>query len=113
MIQVTGLERDTVKMRAVQLPFVVNNATTGHKLQGTGLDQLFVHSWSYVTNWVYVMLSRVKRKTGLFCRKALSYDLSKYKVPVAYTHLISIHLAEKLPTFWSDDEYNELFEYST
>ena len=37
-------------MKATQLPIIVNNATTGHKLQGSGVDTLFVHNWSYVTN---------------------------------------------------------------
>ena len=53
-------EREKIRMKATQLPIVVNNATTGHKLQGAGVDILFVHNWSYVTNWVYVMLSRVR-----------------------------------------------------
>lgn len=48
----TGL----VKMKATQIPILVNNATTGHKLQGSGVEELFVHNWSYVTNWVYGML---------------------------------------------------------
>jgi hypothetical protein len=64
-----------------QLQVLVNNATTGHKLQRSGIDSLFVHNWSYVTNWPYVMLSRVKTRAGLFCRKKLSRDLSKYAVP--------------------------------
>ena len=64
-------------MKAMQLPMVVNNATTGHKLQGSGVDCLFVHNWSYVTNWVYVVLSRVKTRAGLFCRKPISTDLRK------------------------------------
>jgi hypothetical protein len=69
---------DLIKMKAAQLPVLVNNATTGHKLQGSGIDSLFVHNWSYVTNWPYVMLSRVKTRAGLFCKKKLSRDLSKY-----------------------------------
>ena len=40
-----------------------------HKLQGSGVNNLFVHNWSYVTNWVYIMLSRVKTQAGLFSRK--------------------------------------------
>jgi hypothetical protein len=58
-LQVKDNDREVLQMRATQLPLFINNATTGHKLQGTGVDSLFVHSWSYVTNWVYVMLSRV------------------------------------------------------
>jgi hypothetical protein len=48
------------KMKATQIPLLLNNATTGHNLQGAGVDSLCVHNWSYVTNLVYAMLSRVK-----------------------------------------------------
>jgi hypothetical protein len=34
---------ESIKMKATQLPVLVNNATTGHKLQGSGIDSLFVH----------------------------------------------------------------------
>ena len=74
-LQIKGDEREQIKMKAKQLPIIVNNATTGHKLQGSGVDCLFVHNWSYVTNWVYVMLSWVKTLKGLFCHKKLSWDL--------------------------------------
>jgi hypothetical protein len=50
---------NTIEMKANQFSFVSNDATTGHKLQGTGVDALYVRNWSYRTNWVYVVLSRV------------------------------------------------------
>jgi hypothetical protein len=59
------------KMKANQLPLLLNNATTGHKLQGTGVEELFVHSWSNVADWVYGMLSRVKTMTALYARTLL------------------------------------------
>ena len=37
-------------MKATQLPIIIKNATAGHKLQDSGVDTLFVHNWSYVTN---------------------------------------------------------------
>jgi hypothetical protein len=30
-----------VSMKSVQLPVLINNATTGHKLQGSGVEELF------------------------------------------------------------------------
>ena len=81
-------DREAIQMKAQQLPILSNSATTGHKLQGSGVHNLFVHNWSYVTNWVYVMLSRVKTQAGLFSRKKLSTDLSKYAVPDALKRLI-------------------------
>ena len=60
-----------VNMQAKQLPIISNNATTGHKLQGVGVNKLFVHDWEYTRNWPYVVLSRVKQLSGLFLRNPL------------------------------------------
>ena len=109
MLNVKDDEHEVLQMKAYQLPVLINNATTGHKLQGSGVDSLFVHNWSYVQNWVYVMLSHVKTRAGLFCRKTLSKDLTKYAVPEALQRMLH-QLRTKAPTFWSDDEYDELFD---
>ncbi len=77
-LRVNEKDKDVIEMKISQLPVVSNDATTGHKLQGRGVDQLYVHNWSYVTNWPYVMLSRVKTMAGLLCRSKLSTDLRKY-----------------------------------
>ena len=56
---------------------MVNIATTGHKLQGMSMDYIIVVSWFYtVKNWVYVVLSRVRKLSGLFLFKPL--DFNKY-----------------------------------
>jgi len=44
MLQAAQDEREPVKMQGGQLPLIINNATTGHKLQGSGVDCRFVHS---------------------------------------------------------------------
>ena len=87
-LRTSETQRDWIQMRGVQLPVLVNNTTTGHKLQGSGINNLFVHNWSYVTNWAYVMLSRVKTHKGLYCRKPLSYDLKKYAIPPGLTRML-------------------------
>jgi hypothetical protein len=110
VLRVKGDERDTLQMKATQLPILINNATTGHKLQGSGVDSLFIHNWSYVQNWVYVMLSRVKTRAGLFSRKPLSRDLSKYAVPQALQAMLQHFRTTKSPTCWTDEEYQELFD---
>ena len=97
-------------MRVTQLPLLINNATTGHKLQGTGVNSLFVDGWSYVTNWVYMMLSCVRTHAGLFCRQQLSYDLGKYTVPVALPRMLQQFRTRRAPTYWSEEEYEELFD---
>jgi hypothetical protein len=109
---------ENIEMKATQLPLLLNNATTGHKLQGSGVEQLFVHTWSYVTNWPYVMLSRVKTMQGLYARKLLSEDLSKYAVPTRLTELIH-SLQQFSPYYFTLEEYKcimsssptELFHY--
>ena len=55
----TGKNKVTMKvtMRGTQLPIICNNATTGHKLQGTSIESLFVHASNTVRNWMYVVLS--------------------------------------------------------
>jgi len=95
-------------MKAVQLPVIINYATTGHKLQGSGVDNVFVHRWSYATNWAYVMLSCVKTKKGLFMRKPLSKDLRHYAVvPLALTRMLN-RFRRSSPTYWSNEQYAEL-----
>ncbi len=54
-----------------QFHVLVNHATTGHKLQGRSVDNLFVSSWTHTSNWPCVVLSRVRKLKGLFLRKPL------------------------------------------
>lgn len=107
-LQTKGDEREDIRMKAMQLPVIINNATTGHKLQGSGVDNIFVHTWSYATNWAYVMLSRVKTKRGLFMRKPLSKDLRHYAVPAALVQMLN-RFRRSSPTYWSNEQYAELF----
>ena len=100
--------RESIRMTATQIPLIINNATTGHKLQGSGVDNVFVHTWSYTTNWVYVMLSHGKTKKGLFMRKPLSRDLRKYLVPKALLRMLE-RMRKHTPSYWSGEQYNELF----
>ena len=55
-----------------QFHVLVNNATTGHKLQGRMLDHIFVNDWTCSDNWPHVVLSRVRTLQGLFLRKPLN-----------------------------------------
>ena len=69
-------------VRFTQLPINMNDATTGHKLQGMSKDQLIVVSWTFISNWIYVVLSRVRTLKGLFLLKPLPTDcLDKFQVP--------------------------------
>ena len=57
----------------MQLPVLVNFGTTGHKLQGQTRDNLFIASWHYTQNWVYIVLSHVHSLEGLFLGKRLQW----------------------------------------
>ena len=88
-------------MSGRQFPFVRNTCTTGHKLQGATMENILVNDMRYKKNWHYVVLSRVRTMAGLYLREPLSYDLSKYAMPAAYTDMIETFrrtcLAEPLP----------------
>jgi hypothetical protein len=100
---------EVIQMKAIQIPILINNATTGHKLQGSGVDSLFVHNWSYVTNWPYTMLSRIQELQGLFARKLLSEDISKYQVPESLKKMVHKFIAFS-PTLFNQMDYNRISE---
>mmetsp|Transcript_1485 Transcript_1485/g.3204 ORF Transcript_1485/g.3204 Transcript_1485/m.3204 type:complete len:1761 (+) Transcript_1485:1415-6697(+) len=59
-------------VKAKQFGVNTNFATTYHKMQGVTAEKLVVSSWNYsLKNGVYVVLSRVKKLTGLFLCKPL------------------------------------------
>ena len=67
--------------KITQIPVNSNIATTGHKLQGMSKDVLIVNDWNYrCTNWVYVVLSRVRTLAGLYLMKPLDLERS-FNVP--------------------------------
>ena len=109
-MQQTGKDTELFYMKATQFQIIVNNATTGHKLQGSGVENLFVHNWYYVTNWVYVILSRVKTRSGLFLRNKLDNSLSKYSVPKKLTRMIS-KLKDNTPSFRTTEQDNITFDF--
>ena len=109
-MQQTGKDTELFYMKATQFQIIVNNATTGHKLQGSGVQILFVHNWYYVTNWVYVILSRVKTRSGLFLKNKLDNSLSKYSVPKKLTTMIS-KLKDNTPSFRTTEQDNITFDF--
>lgn len=102
-------EKEDITMKGTQIPLMINNATTGHKLQGAGVSKIFVHDWSKTANWIYVMLSRVKTLKGLFLRKPLPLNLSTYNIDEKLRKMLHT-FSKRSPTFWTDNEYNELFD---
>jgi len=81
-LPLTGALSTTVgNAKVKQVPVNSNVATTGHKLQGMSKDVLIVNDWNYrCTNWVYVVLSRVRTLAGLYLMKPLDLERS-FNVP--------------------------------
>ena len=109
LMRIDGKDREKIGMKATQFPIVINNATTGHKLQGSSVDQLFVHEWQYTTNWAYVVLSRVRTLKGLYMRKALNRNLSKYKVPEKLTKMLD-RMRKAAPAPLTDSDYEQILK---
>ena len=62
-----------------QLPVNLNDATTGHKLQGISKDAVIITSWpkgGLFKNWEYTVLSRVRTLDGLFLFKEIDMEKS-------------------------------------
>jgi hypothetical protein len=72
-IPISGGNHLTLKeLEIFQLPMNLDEATTGHKLQGKTKSLLGVVDHNYGENWIYVAYSRVKRSSGLFLFKKLN-----------------------------------------
>ena len=70
-------QRVKINFKIEQFGILINNTTTGHKLQGMSKYILVVADYWYKTiNWVYMVLSRVKTLKWLFSKKPL--DPKKY-----------------------------------
>ena len=69
-----------IRCRMTQLPLNLNDATTGHKLQGMSKDVVIITSWpssgAIFKNWEYVALSRVRTLLGLFLFEPIDMEKS-------------------------------------
>ena len=108
VLQMKEDDCEMVKMKATQLPVISNQATTGHKLQGASINQLFVNNWNYTTNWPYKVLSQLRSSKGLYLHNKLSMDLTKYAMPWELQKMIQ-RLEKTAPTFWTQEQYKDLF----
>ena len=66
-----GMAKKPCCVKMHQYPINLNDATTGHKLQGMTKNTLIIRDWSYKPGWVYTNLSRVRTFNGLFTNKFL------------------------------------------
>ena len=110
LFKAKGAHSEQIQMRATQIPILVNNATTGHKLQGCGVPAIFIHGWSIVRNWAYVVLSRVRTLSGLYLREELDGDLSNYAIPDELQNLLRKFRNSFSPMMWTEEQYRAKFD---
>ena len=82
-LPIPGTADDTVDIGNIvmhQLPVNSNIATTGHKLQGMSKLMMVVTEWGSFPNWIYVVLSRVTTRAGLFLLKLLTRRIESFVV---------------------------------
>ena len=101
-------DRTEIPMDLQQLPVVSNTATTGHKLQGSGVDHLFVSEWYNEASWIYVILSRVKTRRGLYLREELRPNIGLHKIPDSLRSKIRHFRANCTRPDLDTNEYNEI-----
>ena len=68
-----------LRCQMTQFPVLLNDATTGHKLQGMTKDAMIVTSWpkwALFKNWEYTVLSRVRTLEGLYLFEPISMTKS-------------------------------------
>ena len=96
-------------MKGWQFPIISNTATTGHKLQGSTLKCLLVSELYYRSNWIYVVLSRLRTLDGLYLREKLSEDLTKYEMREEMLDMIK-DFEERVSVTWLDESTYAKFE---
>ena len=63
-----------MKAKIRQFPVILNDATTGYKLQGSSKNQIIIQTIDYKTSgWIYTALSRVRRLEGLFLSSKIDF----------------------------------------
>ena len=81
--------------RMTQFPINLNDATTGHKLQGMSKDVLIITSWpkgglsALFKNWEYVVLSRVRTIDGLYLFEPIDLEKS-FKPSKEYQRFLAL-----------------------
>ena len=69
--------KTSAKCKMTQIPVVLADSITGHKLQGMTLPHVIIASWGYFAkNWPYVVLSRSTTFEGLYLFQPIDMEKS-------------------------------------
>jgi hypothetical protein len=78
----TSSKKVELRCKMIQIPANINDATTGHKLQGMSKDVIVVSFWltgglaTMFKNWEYVVLSCVRTLSELYLVEPIDMDKS-------------------------------------
>jgi hypothetical protein len=78
----TSSKKVEFRCKMIQIPANINDATTGHNLQGMSKDVIVVSSWptkglaTMFKNWKYVVLFPVCTLSGLYLVEPIDMDKS-------------------------------------
>ena len=106
-------EQVSIPASGTQFPLISNSATTSHKLQGATVENIFVNDWRYQSNWVYVVLSRVKTMNGLYIQTPLNTNPDKYRLPDKMKRMMKKFKDEKSIETLSEEVYEEILSSSS
>ena len=95
--RLSGIPKRKCRVKLQQYPINLNDATTGHKLQGMTKNTLIVRDWSFQPGWLYTNLSRVRTLNGLFLNKELNPTAKKIETSVSLSRdLVNFQYRMKL-----------------
>ena len=76
-VHALSTEKVSAKCRMTQIPVVLADCITGHKLQGMTIPHVIIASWGYFAkNWPYVVLSRSTTFEGLYLFQPIDMEKS-------------------------------------
>jgi hypothetical protein len=89
-----------IKAKMRQFPIILNDATTGYKLQGSSKNQIILQTIDYGTSgWIYTALSRVRRLEGLFLSSKIDFKkfVDGFKKTIADLVAFDRRMQAKIP----------------
>ena len=89
-----------IRAKMTQFPVILNDATTGFKLQGSSKNQIILQTIDYRNNgWIYTALSRVRKLKGLFLSSKIDFRKFSVRYEATRADLESFdrRMKEKIP----------------
>ena len=101
--------KEFMKLRLVQIPILLDTATTGYRVLGCEFDKMIVNEWGPGIDWIYSVLSRAKTSRGFTCCNPIPYKIGSYKMPNKLLEMIEC-LKPLRPSELTKEELDEITE---